>query len=214
METRLFILHDDGNWGGYSYQWREDQSDAELLSTSKTIDLANQQWTFPSRSECMQCHTEAGGFSLGLETAQLNGIHTYPTTDMTANQLATLSHIGVLDDERAHSPDDLPVLLTPNDPDGDDLEGQVRAYLHGNCSMCHQPGGLGRGGMDFRYSVSLSDTGIINVDPSQGNLGIDNAKIIKPGVPSESILLQRLRTTSSDRMPPLGTSIVVPPERN
>ena len=37
----------------------------------------------------MQCHTTAAGFTLGLETLQLNGDFSYPN-GVTANQLETL----------------------------------------------------------------------------------------------------------------------------
>ncbi len=46
--------------------------------------------------QCLECHTQAAGRALGLETAQLNRSYTYPQTNRTANELATLNHIGVL----------------------------------------------------------------------------------------------------------------------
>ena len=58
-----------------------------LLPASKTKDLGNgQSWYFPSRNECLQCHTHAAGRTLGLETAQLNR----DAPDGGGNQLATL----------------------------------------------------------------------------------------------------------------------------
>ena len=40
VETRLMMLHDDGLWTGYSYEWNEDLSDAVLLSAAKQKDIA------------------------------------------------------------------------------------------------------------------------------------------------------------------------------
>ncbi|NJN53042.1 MAG: hypothetical protein HC809_16040 [Gammaproteobacteria bacterium] len=38
VETRLFMRHDDGDWGGYSYEWDEVESDATLLPGAKLND--------------------------------------------------------------------------------------------------------------------------------------------------------------------------------
>src|SRR5262249_52108883 len=48
VETRLLVHHDDGDWGGYSYEWSDDQTDATLLPSSRTKDLGNgKSWYFP-----------------------------------------------------------------------------------------------------------------------------------------------------------------------
>src|SRR5262249_19794562 len=66
VETRLFVRYDDGGWAGYSYEWNDDQSDAVLLDDAKTKDLGGgQTWSFPSRSQCLSCHTPVAGFTLG-----------------------------------------------------------------------------------------------------------------------------------------------------
>ena len=61
IETRLMMLHPDGGWGGYSYAWREDGSDADLLASGLAVDLPSETWQIPSRAECLQCHTTAAG---------------------------------------------------------------------------------------------------------------------------------------------------------
>jgi hypothetical protein len=96
-ETRLFVRHDDGGWNGYTYEWLDDGSDAVLLPAGKTKTVGTQTWTFPSRSDCVGCHSEAAGRSLGLELGQLNGDYVYPSTNTIANQLKTLDHIGMFD---------------------------------------------------------------------------------------------------------------------
>src|SRR5205807_1993209 len=49
---------------------------------------------YPSRAECMVCHSRAAEWVLGLQTLQMNKDHNYGGT--TDNQLRTLDHIGVL----------------------------------------------------------------------------------------------------------------------
>jgi hypothetical protein len=72
VETRLLVRGADGEWAGYSYAWRADGSDADLLASSIRRTFGAQEWTYPSREDCLLCHTAAAGRSLGLETAQLN----------------------------------------------------------------------------------------------------------------------------------------------
>jgi glucose/arabinose dehydrogenase len=52
IETRLMVRHEDGGWAGYTYAWREDQSDADLLRGGRTSRVGEQDWSFPSRGEC------------------------------------------------------------------------------------------------------------------------------------------------------------------
>src|SRR5262249_26682694 len=73
IETRLLTRYADSSWAGYSYEWNDEGTDATLLGIGKTKMLANgTMWTFPSRAQCFQCHTEAAGFTLGLEARQLD----------------------------------------------------------------------------------------------------------------------------------------------
>ena len=97
VETRLFMRHDDGDWGGYSYEWNDAQTDAFLLPGEKIKTVGAQEWQFPSRSQCLQCHNVASGRTLGLETPQLNGLMLYPSTGRTANQISTLSFLGLFE---------------------------------------------------------------------------------------------------------------------
>lgn len=208
-ETRLFMRHDDGGWNGYTYEWLDDGSDAVLLPAGKTKTVGAQTWTFPSRSDCVACHSEAAGRSLGPELGQLNGDYTYPSTNRIANQLKTLDHIGMFD-----KPLGKPVeqLVAYPDPYGTAaLEARARAYLHSNCSNCHRPKGGGRGNMDLRFGTAFVDTKSCNVDPEAGDLGVAGSKLIVPGAPDKSILSLRPHSPAANRMPPLGSSIVDDP---
>jgi uncharacterized repeat protein (TIGR03806 family) len=205
VETRLFVRHDDGDWAGYTYEWDDAQSDAVLLTSGKSVPIGDQTWTFPSRSECVQCHTAAAGRSLGLELGQLNGDHVYPSTNRRANQLRTLEHIGLFAAPLGAAVAELPAYP---DPFGSaPLDARARAYLHGNCSMCHRPdSGGGRATMDLRFGTTLADSKTCGMAPVVDDLGLAApAHIIAPGSPETSVLSRRVHALDANRMPPLAT---------
>jgi uncharacterized repeat protein (TIGR03806 family) len=204
VETRLFMRHDDGMWGGYSYEWDDAETDATLLPSNKVRDLGGgQSWTYPSRSQCFQCHTTAAGSSLGLELAQQNGEFTYPSTNRLSNQLKTLEKIGMFATAVPPAP---PALAEPfgGDPN---IEARARAYLHANCSQCHRPSGGGGGTIDLRYTRTLAETQTCNAAPKSGAIGPADAKIVFPGDPTKSILSLRVHATDAKRMPPLAVRV-------
>ena len=206
IETRLFTRHDDGGWAGYTYEWLDDQSDAVFLKSSKTKTVGTQTWSYPSRSDCVGCHTEAAGRSLGPEVAQLNGDYVYPTTNFISNQLKTLDHIGMFTKPLGKPVDQL--LAYPDPYGAAPVELRARAYLQSNCSNCHRPQGGGRGNMDLRFGRSLLDTKTCNVDPEAGDIGIAGAKLLAPGAPALSLLSARPHSPAANRMPPLASSVV------
>jgi uncharacterized repeat protein (TIGR03806 family) len=206
VETRLLVRHQDGGWAGYSYEWDEFQGDATLLAAGKVKSVNGQEWIYPSRAQCLQCHTAAAGRTLGLEIAQLNRPLTYPSTNRRANQLSTLNHIGLLQPPLSESPDNLPALPALDD-DSQPLELRARAYLHANCSNCHRPGGSGRGNMDLRYQVAAEEMQICDVPPELGDLGINGAQLLAPGAPGKSIILVRMQALDFSRMPPIGSNL-------
>ncbi|XXF78596.1 PQQ-dependent sugar dehydrogenase [Myxococcaceae bacterium GXIMD 01537] len=206
VETRLMMRHPDGSWGGYTYEWDEAQTDATLLPASKTLQVGGQSWYFPSRAECLQCHTPAAGFSLGPETGQLNRDLTYPATGRVANQLRTLAHIGLFEAPLPGEPSTLVRYPVPTEAGPVDV--RARAYLHSNCSHCHRPQGPGRGPADFRFSTPFSQVGVCNVAPQQGSAGLTDPLLVAPGDPSRSVLSARIHALDVWRMPPLGTRVV------
>jgi uncharacterized repeat protein (TIGR03806 family) len=207
IETRLFMRHPDGEWGGYTYEWNDTETEATRVVGGKNKLIAGQTWVYPSESECTQCHTEAAGRSLAPETAQLNGNLQYPQTGRTANQVMTLNAIGAIQPEIPGTPSSLPAYRDPYGGVGS-LEERARAYLHSNCSQCHRPGGPTPTSLDFRHSTPLSATNACDTPPSQGDLGIANARIIAPGDPQRSLVFRRVQSLDPvQRMPPLGTTV-------
>jgi len=206
IETRLLMRHPDGVWAGYTYEWNDQETAATRVVGGKTKLIGNQTWIYPSEGDCMVCHTSAAGLSLGPELAQLNGNLTYPSTGLTANQLATLEHIGMFSAPLADLPDNLARLTDPGDA-GASLEARARAYLHTNCAQCHRPGGPTPSGMDLRFDTALSATGACDVTPLSVDYGIANARLIAPGDSNRSIVAERMSRRDATGMPPLGSAL-------
>ena len=204
VETRLFMRHPDGVWAGYTYQWNQAQTEAIRVTGGDTTNVGGQTWIFPSEAQCMQCHTQAAGFSLGLETAQQNGNQTYPQTGRTANQITTLNAVNVLSPPVAANP---PAYANPSDTSRT-LTERARAYIHTNCANCHRPQGPTPVNLDLRNDTTLAKTGACDVAPAAGDLGIANARIIAPGDDARSVLLARMATRNGDAMPPIASNIV------
>jgi uncharacterized repeat protein (TIGR03806 family) len=209
VETRLFVRFAD-RWTGYSYGWDDAQTDATIVGTdgdTKTLPNASgqtQTWSFPSRGGCLECHNDAAGGSLGLETMQLDRKLRYPS-GVEANQIATLEHIGAFD---APVPRSTP-LVDPRLPDPSDLDARARSYLHANCSMCHRPAGPFNG-LDLRVNVPLSEMRICNAAPQKGDQGVPGAKLLVPQMPDKSIVYLRMQAAdkAAGRMPTLASSVL------
>lgn len=208
IETRLFMRHPDGAWGGFSYAWNAEQTDALLVPGGATRPIFNgQDWIFPSESQCLECHTEAAGRTLGLESSQLNRLFTYGATGRTANQLFTLNHLGLLTPALT-DPALVPALADPANTNAS-VATRARAYLHANCSHCHRPGGPTQSGMDLRDTTAFAEMNACNVPPQLGDLGLGaDARLITPGHAATSILVSRMSRRDEHAMPPLSTNRV------
>ncbi|HEX6274812.1 MAG TPA: hypothetical protein VFZ53_17340 [Polyangiaceae bacterium] len=208
VETRLLVRAGEFDFWGYSYQWRDDQTDADLLASNvegydAEVQGPNgmQVWHFPSRQQCLQCHTTPAGVALGPETSQLNTDFTYPN-GVTGNQLDTLEHIGLF----SAPPPRRPAYPSPT---GDAaLTERARSYLQSNCSMCHRPGSNFTG-FDARFSTPFAEMNLCNAMPEKGDLGVAGALRITPGNPGASVLSLRMHTRDPMlQMPQIGTTVV------
>lgn len=211
IETRLFMHHEDGNWAGYSYEWNEAGTEATLIQSGGKIRVLSngQSWQYPGRSQCLLCHNANAGRTLGPENAQMNRLFTYPSTGISANQITTLSAIGVLAQDPG-DPEQLPSFFPwdGNQPDPGELAAAARAYLHTNCSICHRPGGPGGGPEDFRFNTPLAQMNACNVPPTLDDYGIIDPLLIAPGDTARSIVSFRIGTDGQGRMPPLASFLV------
>jgi uncharacterized repeat protein (TIGR03806 family) len=205
IETRLFA-HGQLGWQGFSYEWNDAQTEATLLSAAKDKTVNNVNWHFPSAGQCLECHTSAAGFSLGLETKQLNGELFYPANQRTANQLTTLVHIGIFTSPLTSSQKS-ETLYALNNSQASTLQ-KARSYLHTNCANCHQPNGPTPVNIDLRVTTPLAQMNICNIAPVAGDVGITNARIVAVGDPLKSTLVKRMQVTDAMQMPPLSRSVI------
>src|SRR3989441_1953658 len=214
IETRL-LTRQQGQWVGYSYRWDERRSDARLVGAKGDERefaiqdrhapgaVRRQVWRFPSRAECMACHSRAANFVLGLTELQLNKVHDYGA--VRDNQLRTLQHLGVFTGSKLSS--EPAKLVDPYDP-GQSLDVRARSYLHANCSPCHVEAGGGNSKMELGFTTAPERMNIFGARPQHDTFGIDNAMLISPGDPGRSILYQRLSRRGRGQMPPLVTAVV------
>ena len=219
IETRFFIHGWDGQYFGFSYRWNEDGTDAELLpgaeAETREIQVATNSegdefrkvnWEYPSRTQCMHCHTSAAGHVLGIRSHQLNCEFTYPGSETGENQLVKLSSYDLLSEPL--SEELASTLLQAHDIADLDapLEARVRSYLDTNCSQCHQPGGV-YAGFDARYTTPLDQQGLVGKSPVR-NYGVDGQALIKPRQTDKSILLRRVHSLGEEKMPPIAKNII------
>ncbi len=212
VETRVLVKCTAGpGIYGLSYKWDEAGQNATLVSengASKVFTINDplgpreQVWKFPSHSECLACHTSAGGLALGFQTAQLNKMHDYGS--LTTNQISALSAAGYLE----NPPLNLHGLraLAPSDDESISRTYRVRSYLAANCSFCHQPGGSSLAGWDARTITPLSFANIIN-GTLRNSLGDLSNRVVVPGSRVHSAMLTRI-STPAERMPPLGSTVL------
>ena len=212
IETRLLVRHADGSWRGYSYEWNNSETDASLLLNGKTTTKEGQKYIYPSTTECMICHTSVTAISLGPQTDQLNRDKTYPSTDLTANQLATLDNIGLFTSALPDIPANLAKLTEPTDITAP-THDRARAYLYTNCSQCHRQGGPTNVSLDFNIDTADSNMNICDVSPTHQIGGATG--ILSPGNASNSSLYLRMNCrdgnagcNNGDQMPPLASAYV------
>ena len=211
IETR-FLTKQQGEWVGYSYAWNADQTDGVLVEKAGrdreiSIQTAGgktrkQTWRFPSRTECMVCHSRAANFVLGLSTAQMNKIHDYGK--VKENQLDVLEKLGVM---KVKSKDGLPALANPYDESAE-LAARARSYLHVNCAACHVKAGGGNAQMELDFAADDKKMNVLGVKPIHHQFNIPDARLIAPGDPDRSVLLHRMNIRDRGQMPQLATSHV------
>ena len=216
LEVR-FIVRGATDWGFFTYRFDEDGQEAQLLSAGASEDLRvrrDGEWQafpyiYPSRTECVTCHSNATERSLGFRIDQLNGLYNY--TGVIENQLVALNSVGVftgldIPSGEQLDPSDYPALVDPKD-EGQPAEARARSYLHANCSHCHRPLGQSSPGLslDMRIERTLAETHLC--DEAQFFAPPGTLRI-HPGDPDASFVVQRMESTDSfRRMPPLGRTL-------
>ena len=214
LETRLLVRDAGEGVYGVVYKWRPDGSDADLLvgSETETIPVKSatgevrpQTWYYPSRQDCLTCHTANAGGVLGVKTRQLNRSFTYPS-GVNDNELRAWNHIGLLTpafkDDAVRA---FPALAAADNPSRS-VQDRARSYLDANCSQCHRPGGT-VANFDARYDTPLADQALID-GPVLIDQGIDRPRVIAPHDIWRSIAYMRVDTDGDIKMPPLARETV------
>lgn len=210
VETRVFLRQNE-RWTGITYRWNSAGTDATLLTNGlvESIDLGSgqsQTWQYPSSSECLSCHTSAGGRVLGVRTHQLAIAKTYAhgtQPEIDAWNCAKLFDFDIRDKSRFQFSKALGDTTATRTK-------RARSYLASNCEMCHQPAGPAPGDMDMRFTRAVRDWNVINVPPSEGNLGFPTAMRILPGNRFLSTLWLRQAVTDPHVRMARGTSLIDP----
>ncbi len=212
LETRFIVKNTDGVYG-LTYRWGGSTTNAALVPEEGMDEdfvvndgggvLRTQTWHYPSRAECLRCHTPGGGYALGFNTAQLNCNFNYGGG--ATNQINALAQAGYFS-ASVGSIHTLPALAQPTNA-AVSREYRVRSYLAANCAFCHQPGGTAQGFWDGRLNTTTEAAGIVNGTLAD-NLGNTSARVTVPGSISNSMLLARLSTPGAIRMPPLDSTVL------
>lgn len=196
VETRVLRLAADG-WELGAYQWAADGKDAALLDGKKgvsiavAVDAASFEHRIPNRLECRQCHESSPSPVLGFDELRLNH-----DPSGQGSELSRMFELGVL----GGPPPSSPAAVVEADP----MRREVRGYLHGNCSFCHN-GTMGvSSSFDLRHDVALENTIGVPTDSSASASGIR----IVAGSPAQSILFLAFSGETEDPevkpMPPVA----------
>ncbi len=206
IETQL--MHFDGRlWHGYSYVWNEDQTDAELAPAAG-MDLTlpgpnRQRWRVHGRTECMQCHNPWPETTLAFTPEQL-----HQPDKGAASEWLTLVREGfveTLDPQRNVIEPDKCVRRALSASSSDPIDLRARSYLHANCAHCHQNGAGAAIALSLKINDDEKGLKLIDIAPLKGTLGLKDGKLIAPGDHLSSVLLFRMASSSTGRMPHIGS---------
>jgi len=98
-------------------------------------------------------------------------------------------------------------LVDPYDPN-QVLEIRARSFLHSNCAYCHVESGGGNAQMDLAYWTPKDKMKVLGVPPIHHHFDLEKANLVAPGSPDRSILLHRIGTRDTGKMPPIGSNLV------
>jgi len=220
VETRLLWHSSARGWTFAAYQWRPDQSDADLVAEAGADSAAEVApgipHRIPGRRDCLACHGDGPAPVLGFSALQLStdrdpgALHAEPLRPGMAT-LATLLAQGRLAPARREW-----LERPPRVPAFSARTRTALGYLSANCGNCHQPGRPIPGvRLILRQPAGLTDAapGLASTvgQPTHSHLpGLQGPTLaIAPGHPEASLILHRMSTrTGITRMPPTGSALV------
>lgn len=213
IETQL--LHWDGQaWNPYTYRWRTNQADADLVGANGTNDtlavvdsiapggIRETAWRFASRAECLRCHNAWAGDTLTLNWLQLGA---QGVTNGKPSEFDRLVAGGWIHARRQMEQG--PALVKHDDASAA-LDARARSWLHVNCATCHRFGAGGAVAIHLNYEKPPREWRAVNERPLRGSFGLEDARIIAAGAPYRSGLFYRLFTEGAGHMPQIGSRLV------
>ncbi len=202
IETQ--VLHYDGEtWNAYSYRWNDAATDADLVpadGTEMKLRVAadphaagprsrEMTWRFSSRAECLRCHSTWHQGALAFKPAQLRGAGSRQMNAFVDQSLVDANFF----EQSRHG--------------GESSVGanaSARAVLQVNCAPCHTAHAGGAVAVFLNQELLAGQMNIVGVAPAQGGLGLQQAKLVDPGDPWNSVLAVRMAKLGSGHMPLIG----------
>ena len=227
VETRFLWQVSEEKWVFASYAWNDEQTEATLVPESGLPDAApiapGKRHSIPSVTECRSCHDSARTEILGFSALQLsddrdpNALH----ADALTPDMITLR---TLVDENLVSPRRTELKTRPPRIAARTPEARAAlGYLSTNCGSCHnRESSIASLGLLLRHEVrrgGLSNPPTPECSPAlattlnrKGHWAVpansDESRVINPGKPELSALVQRARSRRpSSQMPPIGTVV-------
>ena len=190
---------------------------AKYVLGLETVQL-NKSFDYGSHIENQLSYLQRTG-RLTINTAPQHAAFANQRTFLTSqNQpLATAAAERTKPDaqQRGHANDGLFAYGTEGTPklahlDDDDvpIATRARSYLYSNCAQCHVGAGGGNSQMHFEWTKSLAEMKIVGEQPLHGLKGIADGKLVVPGAPERSVLLQRMDKRGTGQMPNIATNSV------
>ncbi|HEY9107511.1 MAG TPA: hypothetical protein VIN58_12605 [Roseateles sp.] len=125
VETRHFVLGDDGRWEYASYVWAGGDAVRAPARGQTITPPGGKAYAVPSTGDCIACHGGARSPVLGFAALQLGPA------------VPALMREGLLKGAPAAWATQAPDFIAASP-----IEHAARGYLHGNCAHCHFDGGV------------------------------------------------------------------------
>jgi putative heme-binding domain-containing protein len=202
IETQL--LHHDGfAWKGYTYRWRSDGKDADLVGKDGDRALVGEgedaiDWRFHARGECDRCHTVRSGVTLGFQPEQVAAVM---HGDASGDPVGLLESLGLVDGGFRASMTERPATET-------EIELQARDWLHSNCAHCHRQAAGGSAAIRLDRGQTVDQMALLGEKPLRGELGIAEGRLVMSGVPWRSVLVNRIARSGAGHMPIIGPQTI------
>ena len=205
LETRLLLLQETG-WSAHTYVWDENQQEAFLKVSGKTIEgieflhegnLKKVDYRVPNQNQCKECHlSDDKIMPIGPKSRNLNFDVTLQNENI--NQIDFWIANGLVE---KHDPQKV-VADWKNTKET--LDDRARAYLDVNCGHCHMPGGSAdtTGLYLTANEKDIRKLGVNKPPVAAGRASGNLMYSIVPGKPEKSILLFRMKSEDPGIMMP------------